>query len=42
MKFDKMKFTTVNRLTCRTNGCNNTPDDNGGIYCLMCKAQQGM
>jgi len=36
------KITTMSRATCRTNGCNNTPDDNGGIYCLMCKAQQGM
>jgi len=42
MNFTKFKFYEVNRDTCTTRGCNNTPDDNCGVYCAMCKAQQGM
>jgi len=42
MKFNKFKFTEVNRATCTTLGCNNTPEDNWGTYCAMCRAKMGM
>jgi len=42
MKMKFIKFTEINRDTCMANGCNNTPDDDNGMYCLMHKAMMGM
>jgi len=42
MNFTKFKFYEVNRDTCAANGCNNTPDDDCGSYCLMHKSMMGM